>query len=257
MEARNAAAAGDAAAEEALEAAWGEVEGRFEETGARAWSTVLLQVVRVWFGGWAARVTNTSQHNQHHVNCANTQVFKVFVLARITPTALRALPGMETATLNAAALAARTAAAAAAQAATAAAQQQQQQPNAAPGPSRVVSAVSVAATASRAKSPAAAGSRGFNATAVAAAAAAEELPLVELGPADIPLDEVLSGSNVFSTAEACLLCWLNVNTARVFPERVRCCGGCGAGCVIRAAALSFVPSLLALRCCLDCANITT
>jgi hypothetical protein len=43
-EARGAAAAGDAAAEEALEAAWGDMEARFDELAARAWSTVLLQV---------------------------------------------------------------------------------------------------------------------------------------------------------------------------------------------------------------------
>lgn len=44
MEARNAAAAGDPAQEEALEASWSDVEARFDELSARAWNTVVLQV---------------------------------------------------------------------------------------------------------------------------------------------------------------------------------------------------------------------
>lgn len=46
QEARAASAAGDAAQEAALEAEWGELEAGFDEAGARAWATVLLQVRR-------------------------------------------------------------------------------------------------------------------------------------------------------------------------------------------------------------------
>lgn len=42
-EARSAAAAGDAAAEEALEAEWGEVEADFDALSARAWAAVVAQ----------------------------------------------------------------------------------------------------------------------------------------------------------------------------------------------------------------------
>lgn len=42
-DARGAAAAGDAAAEEALDA-WADMETRFDELAARSWNTVLLQV---------------------------------------------------------------------------------------------------------------------------------------------------------------------------------------------------------------------
>jgi hypothetical protein len=44
MEARSAAAAGDAAQEAGLESEWGDLEARFDELSARAWSTVLMQV---------------------------------------------------------------------------------------------------------------------------------------------------------------------------------------------------------------------
>jgi hypothetical protein len=36
----------------------------------------------------------------------------------------------------------------------------------------------------------------------------------------VPPDEVLSGSNIYSTAEACLLAWMNAHTAQAFPKLV-------------------------------------
>ncbi|KAI8473771.1 MAG: hypothetical protein J3K34DRAFT_497953 [Monoraphidium minutum] len=181
VEARAAAAAGDAAAEEALEAWVADAEARFDELSARSWGAVLLQI------------------------------FRVYVLARVTPQLLRALPGMEAASPAAAALAARTAAAAAAAALAGAGK-----PRAASGSSVATSAAPRASTAagSRARSPApGTAAAGGGAQQVAAAPA-------ELGPGDIPGDEALCGSNVFGTAEACLLAWLNVHVARMFPERV-------------------------------------
>ena len=67
-DARGAAAAGDAAAEEALDA-WADVEARFDELSARAWNTVVLQVSLcfveegLWLAHGAAtrRVCNVGQ----------------------------------------------------------------------------------------------------------------------------------------------------------------------------------------------------
>lgn len=39
-------------------------------------------------------------------------------------------------------------------------------------------------------------------------------------PGNVPPEEVLSGSNIFSTAEACLLAWMNAHAVKVFPKLV-------------------------------------
>jgi hypothetical protein len=40
-------------------------------------------------------------------------------------------------------------------------------------------------------------------------------------PSGVPPDEVLSGSNIYSTAEACLLAWMNAHAVKAFPKLVR------------------------------------
>jgi hypothetical protein len=141
----------------------------------------------------------------------------VYLLARVTPQALRALPGMESATTAAAALAAQQAAAAPEAAATTAqlvggqgsAVTVQGKPRTAPASA----GSNIVRPTSGAKSP---GGRGGG----PAAGAAEAAPVV-LGPGDIPSDEALGRSNVYSAAEATLLSWLNVSVARSFPERAQ------------------------------------
>jgi hypothetical protein len=39
-------------------------------------------------------------------------------------------------------------------------------------------------------------------------------------PGAVPPDDVLSGSNIYNTAEACLLAWMNAHTAHAFPKLV-------------------------------------
>jgi hypothetical protein len=155
------------------------------------------------------------------------QVLRVYVLARATPQALRMLPGMEAAAAAATKLAARDAAAAAATAAAATA--------AAPGEAgakatggqaggdrswgaSATSAPAAAQPLGRTKSAASRG--GAAAGGAAGSGPAEPAPIV-LGPGDIPSDEALASSNVYSAAEATLLSWLNVNVARAFPERAQ------------------------------------
>ncbi len=182
---------------------------------------------------WSATTVDEQAPFAH---TSTPQVFKIYVLARVTSSMLRALPGMEKATAAAALLAARAAAApsatapaAAAGGATATLGKSRVASAAASSPSSVAPGAAAAGTGAatrplsvtsrRAKSPAGR-NRG---DAAATAAEAVEQPPPELGPGDIPGDEVLGGSNVFGASEACLLCWLNVNLARVFPDRVSSC----------------------------------
>jgi N-acetylglucosamine-6-phosphate deacetylase len=41
---------------------------------------------------------------------------------------------------------------------------------------------------------------------------------------ELPSDEVLAASNMYSTAEACLLAWMSHHMAKAFPNLVRVVG---------------------------------
>jgi len=55
-------------------------------------------------------------------------------------------------------------------------------------------------------------------TAAAAGGSSSGAVVVETG--SVPPDEVLSGSNIYSTAEACLLAWINAHAVKAFPQLV-------------------------------------
>jgi hypothetical protein len=127
------------------------------------------------------------------------QVFKVFVLARVTPAALRQLLN----STNAASSSSSTAGTS--------------------KPSMTASGKSPTATAAAATAAGTAGAK--------AAAAAQPLDegdaLQAAGAAvgyEVPSDEVLGASNIYSTAEACLLAWMSHHTAKAFPNLVRLVG---------------------------------
>lgn len=137
------------------------------------------------------------------------QLLKVYALARVNPAALRQL--LSSMGINAASSMPQPAAAAAqpAAASPAAAKAASRQSR-----SSVASAGSAAGgkgAAAGAPSPAAVAA---STAEVAAAAAAPE-------PGTVPPDEVLSGSNIYSTAEACLLAWMNAHAVKAFPKLVR------------------------------------
>lgn len=122
------------------------------------------------------------------------QVFKVFVLARVTPAALRQLLSST---------------------------------EAAGASSSHASAASKPAAPTAGKSPAARTASTSTAKDSAAAQGQDDgdiLPAAgttgAAGGYEVPCDEVLAGSNIFSTAEACLLAWMTHHVAKAFPQLV-------------------------------------
>jgi hypothetical protein len=118
------------------------------------------------------------------------QVFKVFVLARVTPGALRQL-------LNSTQVA---------------------------GANSTPDASKPGALATG-KLPAATAASALGAKAPTAAKAqdvGELLPAADAAAGyQVPSDEVLAASNIYSTAEACLLAWMSHHMAKAFPQLVR------------------------------------
>jgi hypothetical protein len=130
------------------------------------------------------------------------QVFKIYVLAKITPHSLRQLLGVGTTPAH-------------------------------PSQGALASAASDAAQRSSAAAPMqATGAGPSSGTALTTkpgqqAAKGEELDISApqdtagaTGYQGLPPDEVLSGSNVYSTAESCLLAWVTHQVASVFPNQV-------------------------------------
>lgn len=126
------------------------------------------------------------------------QLLKVYALARVTPAALWQL--LTSMGLNTGASAQPAAASQLAAGSAAASKAQSKQSR---------SSAAARARTTGAQVPA---SSGEAEGAVDAAAAAE--------PGSVPPDEVLSGSNIFSTAEACLLAWMNAHVVKAFPKLV-------------------------------------
>jgi hypothetical protein len=121
------------------------------------------------------------------------QLLKVYALARVTPAAVRQLLAL---------MGLHTSAAAA---------------SAAPASSPA------AAKASTKQAPASTGSK----TAQPVAPSTAETGLVAVvEPGSMPPDEVLSGSNIYSTAEASLLAWMNAHFVKAFPKLVSRQHGC-------------------------------
>jgi hypothetical protein len=121
------------------------------------------------------------------------QVFKVFVLARVTPAALRQLLGSTHAAGSSSS-------------------------------SSSTADTSKPSTATTGKpSPAAAGSTA-SAKAMATAPADDEGDAMQAAGVaagyELPSDEVLGASNMYSTAEACLLAWMSHHMAKAFPNLV-------------------------------------
>lgn len=119
--------------------------------------------------------------------CFVLQLLKVYALARVTPTAVRQL-------LTLMGLHTSVPATAAPPASSPAAAKASTKPAAAPADSKAAQPV--------APSP--------RETGVVA--------VVE--PGSMPPDEVLSGSNIYSTAEASLLAWMNAHFVKAFPKLV-------------------------------------
>lgn len=211
MDDRTAAAAGNADQEQALEL-WAPVEQSFGVYSAQAWNAILLQVgvTSQWAQVDACRLLHdlssalavyeacmvcpwtasmwllrgSSMLYMTHLLCM--QVFRMYVLAKITPAALRQL-------LEATVTASTTDTGKAAGAA----------PKANAG--TVIKPVSAgqSATATASSAP----------DAAAAAATANAL--------QVPDDEMFASSNIFSVPETCLLTWMSVHMAKAFPQKVR------------------------------------
>jgi hypothetical protein len=133
---------------------------------------------------------------------AALQLLKVYALARVTPAALRQL--LSSMGLNSGASTAT-------------------QPAAASQPA-AGSATAAKAPSKQPRSSAAAGTKATNAQVPASSGEAEgAAPAAVVAAAEagsVPPDEVLSGSNIFSTAEACLLAWMNAHAVKAFPKLV-------------------------------------
>ncbi|KAF6261116.1 hypothetical protein COO60DRAFT_1637017 [Scenedesmus sp. NREL 46B-D3] len=161
MQARSAAAAGNPD-QEAAQELWDPVEQGFGAYSARAYNCVLLQVL------------------------------KVFVLARVTPAALRQL------------LSSTHAAGAGSSSAP-----ESSKPGA-PATGKPLSATAAGTTSAKAAAAAQAETESGLLQAAGSAGAA--------AGCEVPSDDVLAASNIFSTAEACLLAWMSHHMARAFPN---------------------------------------
>lgn len=128
--------------------------------------------------------------------CLPLQLLKVYALARVTPAAVRQL-------LSVMGLHNNTPAAAASSPAAAAAAKPTSKPSIRPS----------AGAKDKAAPP-------------AAPATTEPATPAVVEPGSMPPDEVLSSSNVYCTAEACLLAWMNAHFVKAFPKLVS--RGCGA-----------------------------
>lgn len=128
------------------------------------------------------------------------QMLKVYALARVTPTALRQL----LTSMNISCATAPT----------------QPPTEAPPGSTSGVSKQARTSTGSTAAAGvlAAAVQPSGSSTAAAAGGSSSGAVVVEAG--SVPPDEVLSGSNIYSTAEACLLTWINAHAIKAFPKLV-------------------------------------
>jgi hypothetical protein len=126
---------------------------------------------------------------------SSMQVFKVFVLARVTPAALRQLIS----STQAAGTSAGNVSAASKPGALATAK----------------SSAARAASALAAKDPPAAQAQDDGGSAEAAGTAGA------VAGYEVPSDEVLAASNIYSTAEACLLAWMSHHMAKAAPHLVR------------------------------------
>lgn len=139
------------------------------------------------------------------------QVFKIFVLARVTPAALRQLlssthmAGTSSST-SAGSAAIQAQAAAAATGVTPIGQHL--------NPAGKAGPAAPAATLSPEDGSPQAGSSSVDAN------GAKGGINVPDGSYAVPPDEVLSSSNIYSTAEACLLAWMSAHMARAFPHLV-------------------------------------
>lgn len=126
-------------------------------------------------------------------------MLKVYALARVTPPALRQLLASMDITCSS----------------TTPQPAVLQQPAGTAKQPRSVNGSSAGAKAAALTQPTAAGLAGASGPTDSSAAGAGAD-----GQTDVPPDEVLSGSNIYSTAEACLLAWMQIHAARAFPKLV-------------------------------------
>jgi hypothetical protein len=205
MEARTASAAGSPEQEEALEL-WSPVELNFESYSAQAWNCVLLQVSLCV----CAMIVNCIEcHDYKNYLCLCLQIFKAYVLAHVTPSAVRqllastfpgtadasaSLPGKGPVDRGSCATSVSTSTAAAA------------------------AAGRTAATTAGGKSAGSIITQTANADLSAGGAAAPGMNSSICMA--FPSDEVLSSSNIYSTSEASLLAWMSAHVAHSFPDTV-------------------------------------